>query len=116
MRMSTKTVTRYFSALALCTGVFITSHALAAAGPGVPNYSSVTDARLLSPEPQNWLHYRGNYNGWGYSPLDQINPQNVRKLQPVWTFSTGMVEGHQAPPFVNNGIMFVSTPGNQVLA
>ena len=38
------------------------------------------------------------------------------RLQPVWSFSTGQVEGHQAPPIVNNGVMFVATPGNQLLA
>ncbi len=37
-------------------------------------------------------------------------------LQLVWSFATGQVEGHQAPPIVNNGVMFVATPGNQVLA
>ena len=37
------------------------------------SYRSVTDARLVSPEPENWLSYRGNYNGWGYSELDQID-------------------------------------------
>ena len=36
--------------------------------------------------------------------------------QLVWSFATGQVEGHQAPPIVNNGVMFVATPGNQVLA
>ena len=69
-----------------------------------------------SPSRENWLHYRGNFEGWGYSPLDKITPANVRRLKPVWTLSTGVVEGHQAPPFVNNGVMFVTTPGNQVLA
>ena len=34
----------------------------------------------------------------------------------VWTLQTGQVEGHEAPPIVNNGVMFVATPGNQVLA
>jgi alcohol dehydrogenase (cytochrome c) len=113
--MKPKHLHRYCTTIALCTGALMASNALAAAGPAA-NYSPVTDARLLKPEPQNWLHYRGTYDGWGYSPLDQIDTRNVRKLQPVWTFSTGMVEGHQAPPFVNNGLMFVSTPGNQVLA
>jgi alcohol dehydrogenase (cytochrome c) len=80
------------------------------------NYSPVTDERLLKPEPHNWLMYRGTYDGWGYSPLDKINTQNVKKLFPVWTVSTGVVEGHQAPPMVNNGIMFITTPQNQVLA
>jgi len=37
-------------------------------------------------------------------------------LVPVWTFSTGVSEGHEAPPLVNNGVMFVATPQNQVIA
>jgi alcohol dehydrogenase (cytochrome c) len=80
------------------------------------NYQPVTDQRLLKPEPGNWLMYRATYNGWGYSPLDKINTQNVKKLQPVWSFSTGVNEGHQAPPIVNNGVMFVTTPQAQVIA
>ena len=79
-------------------------------------YSPVTDERLLSPEPENWLMYRGTYDSQGYSPLDQINTENAAGLKPVWSFSTGMREGHQAPPVVNNGAMFVTTPNNHVLA
>lgn len=86
------------------------------AAQGIDNYSPVTEARLLKPEPQNWLMYRGTYDGWGYSPLEQINTTNVKKLVPVWSLSSGVVEGHQAPPIVNNGIMFITTPQNQVLA
>ena len=37
-------------------------------------------------------------------------------LQPVWTFATGQTNGHEAAPIVNNGVMFVATPGNQVIA
>ena len=80
------------------------------------SYTAVTEQRLLNPEPGNWLMYRGNYAGWGYSPLDQITPANVKTLVPVWSFSTGVNEGHQAPPIVNNGVMFVTTPQNQVFA
>ena len=83
---------------------------------GIEKYSPVTEARLLKPEAQNWLMYRGSFDGFGYSPLDMINAGNVKKLVPVWSYSTGMLEGHQAPPIVNNGVMFVSTPNNQVLA
>lgn len=90
--------------------------ARARATAGATSYVSVTDRRLLSPEPENWLQYRGTYDGWGYSPLEQITPANAGTLVPVWTFSTGVTEGHQAPPIVNNGVMFVSTPQNQVLA
>ncbi|MEE8520170.1 MAG: methanol/ethanol family PQQ-dependent dehydrogenase [Gemmatimonadota bacterium] len=81
-----------------------------------PAYSPVTADRLVSPEPENWLMYRRTYDGWGYSPLDQINTENVAELVPVWSFSTGVTEGHQAPPIVNDGVMFITTPENQILA
>ncbi|GAN76593.1 PQQ-dependent dehydrogenase, methanol/ethanol family [Acidisphaera rubrifaciens] len=80
------------------------------------DYSPVTDARLTHPEPQNWLMTRGSYAGWSYSPLEQINSNNVKSLTPVWTFSTGVDSGHEAPPIVNNGVMFVATPYSQVIA
>ncbi len=79
-------------------------------------YAPVTAERLKKPEDGNWLLFRRTYDGWGYSPLQEITPTNVSRLQPVWSFSTGQVEGHQAPPIVNNGVMFVATPGNQLLA
>ena len=87
-----------------------------ASGHAAQSYSPVTDQRLVDPEPENWLMYRRTYDGWGYSPLDQIDADNVAGLHPVWAFSTGMTEGHQAPPIVNDGVMFITTPGNQVLA
>lgn len=93
--------------------------ALGVGGVGVANaaeYNPVTDARLTNPEPQNWLQWRGNYEGWGHSPLNQITADNVKDLVPVWSYSTGVTEGHQAPPMVNDGMMFVSTPQNQVIA
>ncbi len=76
----------------------------------------MTQQRLENPEAGNWLLYRRTYNGHGFSPLKQINTENVKSLVPVWTFSTGVLEGHEAPPMVNNGVMFVTTPQNQVLA
>ena len=79
-------------------------------------YTPVTAQRLKNPEPANWLLFRRTYDGWGYSPLEQINRDNVSRLQPVWSYATGQIEGHQAPPIINNGVMFVATPGNQVLA
>jgi alcohol dehydrogenase (cytochrome c) len=79
-------------------------------------YAPVTAERLKKPEDGNWLLFRRTYDGWGYSPLQEINQNNVSRLQPVWSYSTGQVEGHQAPPIVNNGVMFVATPGNQLLA
>jgi alcohol dehydrogenase (cytochrome c) len=79
-------------------------------------YAPVTADRLKNPEDGNWLLFRRTYDGWGYSPLKEITPDNANRLQLVWSTATGQIEGHQAPPIVNNGVMFVATPGNQVLA
>jgi alcohol dehydrogenase (cytochrome c) len=76
----------------------------------------VTDARLQNPEPENWLMFRRTYNGWGYSPLKDINTRNVDNLKVAWTLSTGVTEGHQSPPIVNDGIMYITTPLNLVYA
>src|SRR5215813_12704613 len=84
--------------------------------PLLQNYKPVTADRLKQPDDGDWLMYRRTYDSWGYSPLSQITPENAARLKPVWTLQTGQVEGHQAPPMVNNGVMFVATPGNQVLA
>ncbi|HYA16332.1 MAG TPA: PQQ-dependent dehydrogenase, methanol/ethanol family [Bryobacteraceae bacterium] len=80
------------------------------------NYKTVTAERLARPEDGDWLMIRRTWNGWGYSPLNQITTANVKQLQPVWVMSTGVTSGHEAPPIVNNGVMFIATPGGQVIA
>ena len=70
------------------------------AAPAVPepvplvlrNYKPVTADRLKKPEDSDWLMVRRTYDGWGYSPLDQIAPGNVSRLQPAWVFSTGVTQ------------------------
>jgi alcohol dehydrogenase (cytochrome c) len=80
------------------------------------NYTPVTEARLRSPNDGDWMMNRRTYDGWGYSPLTQITPANVARLKPVWSISTGAVNGHEAAPIVHDGVMFVATPGSQVIA
>jgi len=77
------------------------------------NYERILNAR---DEPQNWLTYYGAYNGQRYSPLDQINTENVKRLLPAWVFqagTTGLIAGastysFEATPIVVDGIMFLS--------
>jgi alcohol dehydrogenase (cytochrome c) len=88
----------------------------AAATTTAAAYRAVSDDRLVDPEPQNWLHLRGNYQGWMYSPLDQINVSNVKDLAPVWSYSTGVDSGHEAPPIINDGVMFVAAPYDKLIA
>jgi len=100
-------------ALGACASDTMTSTSVAT---GEHAFSPVTDQRLQNPEPENWLMFRRTYDGQGFSPLDQINARNVANLKPAWTVSTGLTEGHQSPPIVNDGIMYITTPLNHVLA
>ena len=87
-------------------------------GNAPPVAKGVTYERILNArsEPQNWLTYYGAYDGQRYSPLDQINTENVKKLKPAWVFQCGSVGLHsgkstysfEASPLVVDGIMFVS--------
>jgi alcohol dehydrogenase (cytochrome c) len=79
-------------------------------------YQSVTAERLLTPEAENWLMIRRTYDGWGFSPLAEITGDNVSSLRQVWMVPTDEPKVHEAAPIVNGGVMFVSTPNNQVMA
>jgi alcohol dehydrogenase (cytochrome c) len=84
--------------------------------PAITEYSPVTDERLLNPEDENWLMYRRTYDEHGYSPLSQISSESVGDLVPVWSFSSGVTHNHEAPPIVNDGIMYVTTAFNGLYA
>ena len=84
--------------------------------PSMANYPAVTEARLKNPADGDWLMIRRTYDGWGYSPLNQINTGNVSKLKLVWTAATGEVRPHEAAPLVNGNAMFVPTPNGQLVA
>ena len=81
----------------------------------VENFTPVTDAMLENPDPADWLNWRRTLDGWGYSPLDQINTDNVHQLQLVWSWQlpTGL---SQPTPLVHDGVMFIPSPGNVVQA
>jgi alcohol dehydrogenase (cytochrome c) len=81
----------------------------------VKNFVPVTDQTLRSPKPEDWLMLRGNYQGWGYSPLDQINKTNVKNLQLVW--ARVMEPGiNEAAPIVYNGVMYLGNPADVIQA
>ena len=65
----------------------------------------------------NWAIWGGNYAGNRYSNLSQINAANAAKLRPEWTFSTGVLRGHEGGPLVIGETMYVHTPfPNKVFA
>ena len=62
-----------------------------------------------------WTMPARNFAGHRYSSLAQITPSNVARLRPVWTFSTGVLGGHEGQPLVVNNTMYVVTPWPNVL-
>jgi PQQ-dependent dehydrogenase (methanol/ethanol family) len=61
-------------------------------------------------DPANWAIQTGDYANTRYSTLDQINRDNVGDLQVAWTFSTGVLRGHEGSPLVIGDMMYVHTP------
>lgn len=71
----------------------------------------------LMDDPDNWAIWGGNYGGQRYSELDEINAQNVGDLQVAWTFSTGVLRGHEGGPLVIGDTLYIHTPfPNKVFA
>src|ERR1700730_1062256 len=64
----------------------------------------------LSQDAKNWALPTGDYANARYSTLKQITAGNVNKLQVAWTFSTGVLRGHEGAPLVIGNVMYVHTP------
>ena len=81
----------------------------------IQNFRPVTEAMLMNPDPADWPNFRRTLNGWGYSPLNQINRQNVHQLQLVWSWT--LAPGDSQPtPLVTGGVMYIPSPGGGVQA
>ncbi len=64
----------------------------------------------LTADAKNWAMPTGDYANTRYSKLNQITAANVKTLQAKWTFSTGVLRGHEGGPLVIGDVMFVHTP------
>jgi len=84
--------------ISLTMGTVISAAALLAAGP------------LYAQSANDWAMPAGDYANTRYSTLNQINSGNVGKLQVAWTFSTGVLRGHEGAPLVIGDVMYVHTP------
>ena len=89
-------------------GVTIAPHPL-------KEFVPVTPAVLKKPDANDWLMMRGNYEGYGFSTLDQINTANVKGLQLVWsrTMEPGI---NEATPIIYKGVMFLGSPNDVIQA
>jgi alcohol dehydrogenase (cytochrome c) len=81
----------------------------------IKNLSPVTQEMLLNPSPDDWLMYSRTYDAQRFSPLNQINRQNVDRLAMAWT--RGMAPGTQENiPLVYHGVMFILNGGSALQA
>jgi len=88
--------------IATCLG----SLATLAAGSALAN----EELQKMSQNPKDWVMPAGDYANTRYSKLNQINASNVGKLQVAWTFSTGVLRGHEGGPLIVGNMMYVHTP------
>ena len=78
---------------------------------------AASDVEKLTKNPQNWAMQAGDLGNQRYSELKQINKDNAKKLQVAWTFSTGVLRGHEGGPLVIGDTMYVHSPfPNKVFA
>jgi alcohol dehydrogenase (cytochrome c) len=113
MRRDWRTTAFFLPAL-LLAGAPAGAQAPQAANPAAA-MTAVTDAMLRDPPVSDWLMWRRTYNGWGYSPLDQINKDNVKDLRPVWTWS--LTPGPtETTPIVHDGVLFVFNWADKIQA
>jgi alcohol dehydrogenase (cytochrome c) len=90
--------------------------AFAALQAPLAKLTPVTDEMLRNPPPGDWLNWRRTDNGWGYSPLTQINRKNVKDLKVAWTFSMDSSPDavNETTPLVHDGVMFLWNFGETI--
>ncbi len=98
------------------TALLLASMIAGAVAPGVAqvkNYKPVTEEMLKNPSPDDWLMYSRTYDAQRYSPLKQIDKQNVASARPGMDARApaGTMEGI---PLVHNGVMYVIAPAGAI--
>ena len=79
------------------------------------SFVPITDAMLQNPSDEDWLMWRRTLDSWGYSPLDEINTDNVDQLRLVW--SRGLRQGaQQGTPLAYNGMLYMPNPNDIIQA
>ena len=82
----------------------------------VTDFRPVTEETLRNPAPGDWLNWRRTDNAWGYSPLDEINRENVGQLQLAWSWAMDESGAQEATPLVYDGIMYLPNPRDVIQA
>ena len=72
--------------------------------------SQADELQQLQNDPANWVMPAGNYNNQRYSALKQINKKNIQQLNMAWSFSTGVLRGHEGNSLVIDDTLYIHTP------
>lgn len=76
----------------------------------LPFYAVADDLISMQKDPAQWVMSAGNYANHRYSELTEINKDTVKDLKMAWSFSTGVLRGHEGNSLVIGDIMYVHTP------
>ena len=97
--------------------VLVACALLAEAQGASSEFVPVTDSMLQNPDPADWLMWRRTLDGWGYSPLDQVDRENVSELRMVWSQALVQEGGsQQGTPLVYDGILYMPNPHDVIRA
>jgi methanol dehydrogenase (cytochrome c) subunit 1 len=88
------------------TAALVASSILVASQPAQAN----KELEQLSKQNTNWVMQTKDYSSTHFSEMIDINANNVKNLKVAWSFSTGVLNGHEGGPLVVDGIMYVHTP------
>jgi alcohol dehydrogenase (cytochrome c) len=110
-------MSRYSNGFALLGFVVLASAAPAQPSGGSSKLAAVaaapvTDAMLRNPDPADWLMYSRTYDAQRFSPLTEIDRDNVSSLQVAWSKPLGAGQ-LEIIPLVYRGVMYLTTPGNR---
>lgn len=94
----------------------ITENTGAQTAPQPPTIKPVTEAMLHQSADGDWLNWRRTDSAWGYSPLKQINRDNVGTMQLAWSWAMEDTASNQAAPLVHDGIIYLPNPQGVIQA
>lgn len=94
--------------LKMMTKAALATSLLVGLGAGVASANEALSK--MQQNPADWTMPTGDYANTRYSTLEKINKGNVKDLVPAWTFSTGVLRGHEGNPLVIGDTMYVHTP------
>ncbi|HEX7079462.1 MAG TPA: PQQ-binding-like beta-propeller repeat protein [Gammaproteobacteria bacterium] len=82
----------------------------------VEGFEPITDEMLREPPPGDWLMLRHDYDASSFSPLDEITPENVHRLQLAWIWPMRDGGTNQPSPLAHDGTIYLNNTGGVVQA